>query len=266
MDAIPFLITFFEQIDVFMLIMVRVIGFFLFVPVISGMSIPMQVRLTLAFCFSAAIFSSGLVVSATFYNSVPGFFMLILVEFLTGVLMGYILMFIFNIMLFVGQQIDFKMGFAMMSVMDPLMQIQVPIMGNLFFIAISALLVVTGGLHWFIEAFFYSYEILPMGTANIIGNADLAHFFITHLTLFFMIAVQIALPVVGALTLIDISLGIMVKAVPQMNVFVIGMPIKVFVGLFLMLLVMIPTLGWIYNVIFNRALESMIVLIRGLAQ
>ncbi|MCL2357650.1 MAG: flagellar biosynthetic protein FliR [Defluviitaleaceae bacterium] len=265
MDLIPLLIDFFNNIDVLMLILVRVSAFLIFLPVLSGMSIPIQARLLFAFVMSAAIYAANIVTMATFYDSPAGFAMLILAEVVTGAMMGYILFFVFNAILFAGQFIDFSMGFAMVNVLDPIQQIQVPIMGNLLTLSAFAILVAAGGLHEFIRLFFHSYQLIPIGSAFVVGNAPLAEFMVWTLVGFSVLAIRIALPLVGTLLIIDVCLGIMVKAVPTMNVFVVGMPLKVLIGLFLMFSVMIPGLDIIYDNVFNMALNGMASMMEGMA-
>lgn len=264
-SAFPVIIQFYEQIDVFLLIFVRMLAFFLMLPVISGASIPGVIKITLTLCVSSVIFISGTVTEISYHSSVAGYFILLLTEFLTGIFMGYVLYFIFSILYYTGQMIDYQIGLSMMSVLDPITQIQVPIVGNLFYLAASALLVVSGGLHSFIAAFFYSYQVLPVGTASLLGNAPLAWYILTLLTEFIVLGVKIALPIVGSILLIDVALGIMVKAVPQMNVFVVGMPIKLLAGLFLLLSVLAPTLGSIYDHIFDLAYRGLINVIWGMS-
>jgi flagellar biosynthetic protein FliR len=259
------LIEFFNRLDVFSLILVRVLAFFLFMPVVSGMNIPMAVRMTLALCFAAVLFFSNAVTTVSYYNTTIGYVMLIVTEFLTGMFMGYMVFFVFNIIYYTGQLIDYQIGLSMMSVLDPMTQIQVPIVGNLYYLAVSAMLVVTGGLNSFISAFFYSYQLVPVGTANIIGNASVAWYAVTLLTEFILLGVKIALPVVGAILVIDVALGLMVKAVPQMNIFVVGMPMKLLAGLFLLLFVMAPTLSTIYHYIFELAYEALGNIIAGMS-
>ena len=264
MDFIPFLIGFLNDVDVLMLIMVRVSAFLIFVPVLSGMSIPLQMRVFFAFALSVAIFSSGVVTTVVFHDTPAGFIMLVLAEIFTGAMMGYVLFFVFNVILFAGQFIDFSMGFAMVNVLDPIQQIQVPIIGNLLFMTVSVVLVIAGGLHVFIDVFFDSFRLIPIGAAFILGNAPLMEFIMWTFVGFVLLAVRIALPIVGTMLIIDICLGIMVKAVPQMNVFVVGMPLKVLVGLILMFSVMLPNLGTVYDVVFHTALENMVSLIEGM--
>jgi flagellar biosynthetic protein FliR len=179
-------------------------------------------------------------------------------EFLAGMTMGFVLFFVFNILLFVGHVIDFMMGLAMVSMVDPLLQIQVPIVGNLLFMVMMAMMVVLPfGLPNFIEAFITSFHVLPIGAAWILGNDSLAMFMAVQMASFVLIAMRISMPIVGALTIINVALGIMVKAAPQMNVFVIGLPIKIFVGFLLLLTTMVGPLYYIYSLIFNEAMHAL---------
>jgi flagellar biosynthetic protein FliR len=224
----------------------------------------MIVRLTVAVMIGAAIFSSGLVTVAVYTPTVPGFVMAVLMEFMAGAVMGFVLFFVFNIILMVGHILDFMMGLAMVNMVDPLLQIQVPIVGNLFFMSMMALLAVTGGLANFVESFIASYTVLPIGAAWILGNQSLAAYFVWLMASFVLIAFSIALPIVGALTVINIALGIMVKAAPQMNVFVIGIPIRIFVGFFLLMTTMVGPMYSIYRRVFDEALYGLSQLIWGM--
>jgi len=265
METLPILISFFNQTDVLLLIMVRVTAFLIFVPVLSAMTIPMQVRLFLSFCITVAIFTSGLVTQATYHDTTAGLILLILTEFMAGAIMGFVLFFIFNALLFAGHFIDFNMGFAMVNVMDPINQIQVPVVGNILFMSMGALLVINGGLHEFLRIFFESYRLVPIGTAVIIDNRELIHFIVISFLGFMMLAVRIAMPIMATMLIVNVCLGIMVKAVPQMNVFVIGMPLKVIIGLIIIYIVMIPAFGFLYDLVFSGAFETLVSTIEGMA-
>jgi flagellar biosynthetic protein FliR len=99
--------------------------------------------------------------------------------------------------------------------------------------------------------------VLPIGAAYLFGNAALAEFTLLQLAHFAMLGLRLSFPIVGALTLINVALGVMVKAAPQMNVFVIGMPIKILVGFFLLLTTMVAPLNRIYNWLFDGALFAL---------
>jgi flagellar biosynthetic protein FliR len=127
-----------------------------------------------------------------------------------------------------------------------------------------ALMVVTDGLANFMWAFMISFEILPIGSAYILGNQPIAQFIILQMTAFVVMGVQIALPIIGALTIINVALGVMVKAAPQMNVFVVGMPLKIIIGFFLLLTTMAGPVNRIYRNLFTFAYDSLAEIIWGL--
>ncbi|MCL1988140.1 MAG: flagellar biosynthetic protein FliR [Firmicutes bacterium] len=248
------LVQMFEQVDVIMLIFVRVLAFFLLLPVISGQNIWMMGRLFFALCFTIVLYLSGDITTVYYMDTTLGFLYVLLIEFLVGLAMGYVLFMVFNLIFFSGQLVDFQIGFMMVNVMDPMTQVQVPITGNLFYFAMIALLVVSGGLNGFLLTFAYSYTVLPIGTAFVVGNAPLAWYLLILIAESTLLAVRLALPVFGTMLIVDAALGITVKATPQMNVFVVGLPLKVLLGTIILMLVMAPSFGIMHEHIFDMAL------------
>ena len=234
-------------------------------PLISGQGIFIQGRIFFALCIAIALFMSGMVTTVYIVNDTTlGYVALILLEFLVGMAMGYVVLLVFNLIFFTGQLMDFSIGLMMVNAIDPMTQVQVPLTGNIFFMGLMALLVVTGGFHALFLTFFESYYILPIGTAHVVGNASLAWYIVYLLVESTILAVRISLPIVGAMTLVTIALGIMVKTIPQLNVFVVGLPLRLLVGIFMLLLVMIPNLMPIFTSIFNMAHLAMREVIWGM--
>jgi flagellar biosynthetic protein FliR len=255
----------FAHADVYMLIMARILAFFLVLPVFSGANITAMVKIGIAASVSLVIFISGRVTSVVYQPTVLGFIMIFIAEFMVGFLSGFVVSLIFSLILLAGQLIDFQIGFSMVSVFDPVSQIQVPIVGNFFNLIITVMLVQSGGLRGLIEVFFVSYDRLPIGGAFIIGNGKLMYMLLDMLMNFMTVAVQIAMPIVGALLIIDMSMGLLVKAAPQMNVFVVGMPIKLLAGLVLLALLS-PLLSDIYKIIFDLSYRALMETLQGMAE
>ena len=258
------LVQLFSQVDVLMLIFVRVIAFFLFLPVISGQNVWMLGRIFLALCVAVALFMSGAVTTVYLIDSPFGYVYLILLEFMVGMAMGYVLFAVFNLVFFSGQLMDFQIGLMMVNVLDPMTQIQVPITGNLFYFAILAMLVATGGLHAFLFTFFYSYQVLPIGTAIVVGNSDVAWYLVILLVQTVVLALRISMPIFGTMMVINGALGIMVKTVPQMNIFVVGLPLKLIIGIILLWLVMAPNMNVMFWQMFDMAHNGMMEVMWGL--
>ena len=203
-------------------------------------------------------------VSVIYYaDNLVAYIMLVVTEFFVGFAAGFVVYMTFVVFHFAGQQIDFKIGFAMVTILDPLTAVQVPITGNLLFMLVSMLLVVSGGLNLLIAVFHFSYAVLPIGIAQIANNQTLAVYMVEVMIRFFTIGVSIALPIVGAMMIVDVSLGLLAKAVPQINFFVVGLPIKIMVGTFLFILIL-PMFGFVYDIVFTDAYRHLLNVIRGM--
>jgi flagellar biosynthetic protein FliR len=154
---------------------------------------------------------------------------LIVVEMGVGLLMGYAVSLLFAGLQFAGMLMGYQMGFAVANVLDPTSRERVSIIGQFIFIFGVLYFFTLDGHHMLIRALIRSYDMAPpMGVGLTGGTVVIV---IKMFTQMFIIGLQIALPIVGTLFLIDVSLGIVAKTVPQMNVFIIGLPLKTLVGL-----------------------------------
>ena len=249
------LIDYFGQIDIFLVIFVRFLAFMLVLPIFSGLNIPTITKIIVSLSISVLVMTSGIVTIVEYTDNIVGYFILLMTEFINGLIIGFVIYFMFTIFYFVGQIVDYKLGFSMVSVFDPVMQLQVPITGNLFYLMIMLFFIITGGLNFSIEVIFDSYKIIPIGHSNIITESSRVLPYIIEIMMKYIeLGVLIALPIIGTIIIIDIALGLLVKAVPQMNIFVVGMPVKVFVGL-LVLTIILPSLYEGYWLVFEKTTE-----------
>ncbi len=258
------ILQFFSSIDIFLLLVVRMLGFIVIIPVLAGSNIPMNAKVGFSILMAYLLFATNKVVDISYTNSVLGYGMLMVEEFFVGFTIGFTVFCFFSVMYFVGQLIDMQIGFSMVSVFDPVSQIQVPIAGNLLFMIMGILLIEMGGLHAFIQVLFYSYELLPIGSAFILGNEHSATTLLAILATYFVIGLQVSMPIVGATLIIDIALGLLVKAVPQMNIFVVGLPLKLLLGL-MVFYIIFPIFYDVYDNLFSQAMENIIKLVKGMA-
>ncbi len=254
LDNAQVLIDIFNNADLYMLIFVRIIGFLVFMPVIGGNNGIAMLKIGLAMAISTIIFTSGNVTEVVYVNSIMGYFMLILKEFFVGAIISYIVFFVFNSVYFTGHMTDQQIGYSMANVFDPMTNNQVPITGNLYYFSLCALFIINRGHHMVITAIFYSYKSLPIGKSYILGNSGLFFGIINIMVEFFKIGFLFALPIIGVILTMDVVLGVLVRAVPKMNVFVVGMPLKVIAGL-ATLWVIVPIFSEIYYRIYNLVSE-----------
>ncbi|MFE4810913.1 flagellar biosynthetic protein FliR [Peribacillus simplex] len=226
----------FPHFPAFLLIVVRVTTFFVAMPIFSYRSIPVQHRVGLgvflAWIMYYTIDAPVLVLDATFY-------LLIMKEALVGLFIGFAAYMILSAVQIAGGLIDFQMGFSIANVIDPQTGAQSPLMGQYLYTIALLFLLSTNGHHLLLDGIFYSYQFIPIDRLFVpFGDHTLIEYLSKAFSKAFMIAFQMSIPVVGSIFLVDVTLGILARTVPQLNVFVVGIPVKIIAGLAVIILVM----------------------------
>ncbi|MDD2619651.1 MAG: flagellar biosynthetic protein FliR, partial [Syntrophomonadaceae bacterium] len=180
----------------------------------------------------------------------PAYFLAALVvEILIGYTIGFIAYLVLATIQLAGQIMDMQMGFAIVNVVDPQSGTQIPLMGN--FTQIFALLIylVINGHHYLIQALVQSFRIIPVLGLSL--NHDFFDLLLEMSIKMFVIAVKISAPVLVSVLISDIAMGFIARTVPQMNVFIVGMPLKILLG-FVTLFIMLPVYLWLFGSLFNE--------------
>lgn len=215
--------------DAFLLVFVRSLGLILIVPVLGNRSIPLTAKISMTFFLSVMVVSTksfeGIVSSSDPVN----FGIAVAMEFIIGWLIGFAAYIVFSVLALAGQFIDMQIGFSMVNVFDPMSQIQLTITGNLYYYLLIIIVVVTNAHHFFIRALIESYDVIPLGRLTL--SPDLQSAFIDYMTRYFLLALSIAAPIFFVMIITNVVLGILARTVPQLNMFVIGFPIKILFGL-----------------------------------
>jgi len=239
----------FRQYELFLLIMVRTSGIFIFSPFFSSQNIPNIMKVGLTFSVSLLI-SSILPFSVNLTNEV--LLILIFKELMVGIIIGFISYVFFSAFYVMGQIADMKIGFGMVNVIDPQNKTQVPVMGNVYYILAFLMFLNFNGHHLLISTLVDSYTFLPIGSLKYTG--DTMHILTNTLAKSFEIGFKLSTPIIAVVFLTDIVLGVMSKTIPQMNVFVVGMPLKVFIGLLIVIVSMplfFSSLNGIFDLMIN---------------
>ncbi len=260
------IITAFNSMDVLLVVFARVMGFLIILPIFSGGYVNTQVKIGFAVIVTYLVFMNKLpfiYFTNTQTETVLGFGFLLFQEFIVGYALGFSVYLFMTTFYFAGQIIDYQIGFSMVNVFDAMSQIQVPITGNIMYFIMAVFLIRTGGLDYLLGAFFDSYTVLPIASANIFNNPALPQLFLEAISNIFKLGLRIAIPISGTIILIDFTLGILVKAVPQMNVFVVGMPIKLIIGFFVLYLIL-PSYIEIYEYTFTYIVELFKLVLKGM--
>ncbi|KXS40615.1 flagellar biosynthetic protein FliR [Candidatus Frackibacter sp. WG12] len=218
------------------LILMRVTGLFIITPFYGSRTIPTRIRLGLALLIT---FILGNVLSNNNLELPSNLIYLtfdMLTEFSIGLVLGLIALLIFVSIQLAGQFMDMRMGFALANVMDPQNGNPSALTGQFKNILATLLFLVINGHHHLLQALDKSFLIIPLTKAEL-SNA-LFMKLLKIIGQLFPLAFKIALPLVAVLFLTDIAFGLVARAVPQINIFVVGLPTKILVGILLLSLTM----------------------------
>ncbi|WP_059104598.1 flagellar biosynthetic protein FliR [Shouchella shacheensis] len=238
----------------FLLVLVRISAFFIVLPMYSHRSVPAPLKLGFAAFISYTVVFTveipELTVNATYL-------LLILKELFVGLSVGLVAMMLLYAIQVAGGLMDFHMGFMIANVVDPQTGAQSPLLGGYLYTFALLYLLLIDGHHLLLDGVVYSYMFVPMDQLALpFGTEPVIELVANTMGVMFALAVAMAFPVVGSLFLVDVALGIVSRTVPQMNVFVVGMPIKTIVGL-LILTVYIGVFFMSVNYLFEEVIATM---------
>lgn len=240
----------------FMLILTRVTSFFVTLPFISYRGIPQLLKVFFGLTVSYLIF-----LSATFeVELLPAgnleFVFYLAYEALIGLGLGFVVLLFFSLFRMAGQMIDMMMGLQMASVFDPQLGSPATLMGQLYYLLALVYYLTINGHHHLFLALSKSYELIPVGGGRFF--TDVSVFLLAEMFYgVFALAFQIAAPAIVVVVITDISLGLVSKTVPQLQVFIVGLPLKISLGLIAVYLTL-PFLGPVLEDIFKELYNDLI--------
>ena len=232
------------QLQVFLLIILRTSGLFIIAPIFSHRAVPTLIKigimLSLAIVLVPTIDYSGLPEITSFW-SLAG---LAAKELLVGIIIGLLFRLIFMGAKTAGAIIGYQIGFAMVSLPDTDESGSITIIGSFWFLLAILIFLSLDGHHLVLTAFADSYEVIPPGI--VVWASSVGELIIKYTAYVFVIALKIAAPVMITLFLTDVALGTIAKTMPTMNVFFVGFPIKIGVGL-LVIAMSLPVFSYVLN-------------------
>jgi len=243
---------FYDYVIVTVLVMFRMGAMFMVIPIFGASNTPMQTKIGLIF-FTSLIVIPGQV--ASFSLDVPTLLDLaqyILTESIIGFSMGLVTLIILNVFYLAGALVDRNIGFAMVSVISAQDESQLPISANFYYIFALMIFIMTNVHHKMIRVILDSFAVMPLG-ANPIMNL-IVFDYVEVLAYSFDMGFRMAAPFIITVLVANVILGLLSKAMPGMNVFMIGMPLKIMLGLFLFFLVM-PYYGDFVIEVFNAMMD-----------
>lgn len=220
--------------EAYLLVLARMGAFCAAAPLFGHKSVNARLRILIAACMSIIVYTSMLP-ELPEYNTVFGYAMLVIKEAAVGLALAYVMSLVMNALVVAGEFIDREIGFTMATAFDPASNTNVTITASLYDKLVYLVMLVTSMHHFFIRAIVKSFIQIPVGQVRLnYGNLYLA--VMTSVADFFVIGFRIALPVFLSAMILNVILGVLSKSSPQLNMFAVGMQLKVFTGLFVLTL------------------------------
>lgn len=237
------------HLEYYLVILVRVAGVIAFAPIFGSRTVTRRVKLFLSIAIAYIIYSIHPYVPLN-YTTFLQYTAIMLRELMVGVTLGFVSSIALSIIGMAGQFIDREIGFSMVSNFDPGMNTETTITAE-FYNMLVMLIMLCSNMHYFIlSALADSFELIPVGQVTVDGGR-LYDVMLQYMVDYFVIAMRISLPIMISIMLLNVVLGVLAKTAPQMNMFVIGIQLKVFVG-FAVLFVTLSLLPNITEFIYKQ--------------
>ncbi len=250
--------------EYFLLILVRITAFMYIAPIFGMSSTPGRVKIGFSAFVSILLYQVILPKDGLEYSGVFAYSELVIREVLVGLLIGYAANICNTIVQTAGKLIDMNIGLSMATEYDPTTNSEVSIVAGMYNYFILLLLLVSNMHLYIFRTLVDSYTVIPIGKA--LFNMDsLYASMVRFMGDTFVIAFRIFLPVFAVAMILNCILGILAKVAPQMNMFSVGMQIKLLVGLLVMFLT-IFLLPDVANFIFKEMKTMIALFVQGMSQ
>ncbi len=233
-----------------LLVALRMGPVFLLAPVFGSIQVPAQVRALFVLGLAATIVTGLQITVLPGSLSFGGLITAALYELLIGGLFAFGLFTAFGAFLFAGRILDLQIGFGVASLIDPASRTQAPLLGTFLNLLAIVVFFAIDGHHMLIRGIAFSLQHIPPGTS--VPDINVAAL-IAQFGAMFVYAVMIVAPALFSILLLDVGMAVMARTMPQVNVFIVAIPLKIFVGLVVLAIslnYMMPLMQNIFESIF----------------
>ncbi len=250
-----------ETLEVFLLILARIASFVFIAPFFSQSGFPNRVQVGFSVVVSLILFYT-LPFESVEYDTIFGYTAVLLKEVICGLLIGFSANICTYIVQFSGHMIDMDIGLSMATQLDPVTNQQVSLTGVLYEYIIILLLIVSDMHRFILRALCDAYEMIPIGGITL-GFDHLMESMVEFMADYLILGFRIMLPIFACILILNVVLGILAKVAPQMNMFVVGMQLKIIVGYVIIFLTvsLLPTYA---DIIYQEMKHLMVTFMEGM--
>ncbi len=248
------------QVAAFLLVLTRISGIFLISPFFGSLNIPVQIRAITALAITLIIFP--VIVAETTVTAPATVLMFggtVVQELFVGWLIGFVAYIAFAAVNMSGKIMDMQVGFSVANVMDPTSGQQAPLIGSFLYNLTVIYLLVVNGHHMILAGLVESFRRVPLD--GLVWNEALAAFIGDITAGVLLVGMKIAMPVTFAILITNVGMGILARTMPQMNIFVVGIPLHLTIGIF-MLSMLMPFYVLFLDVMFSDMYEHISAAVR----
>ena len=250
-----------DNLHVYIFVFIRLAAIIIFNPLFSRTNITSWAKVGLIGCLTLII--TPLVPVSEFENNVIDFALCVGRELFVGLCLSFVFNIYYYMLMFAADIMDTQFGFSMAKVMDPQTRIQSAVIGNLMTIMFVLYFFVTNSHLVLINTAVRSFDVVSAGGVgiNVQGGCS---FLIDLFSSVCILALRLALPFVAAEFVLEICMGLLMKLIPQIHVFVIQMQGKILLGILLLMALAVPMTNFIDNYIvkmfdsMQKALSSLV--------
>jgi flagellar biosynthetic protein FliR len=218
------------DLEYFLLIFTRVTCFIYIAPFFGMNNTPNRVKIGIGFFTSLLLYQVLTPADAIVFDTVLEYALIVIKEALSGLIIGFGANICLSVVNFAGHIADMETGLSMVTLMDPTSKENISITGALYQYSFMMMLVASGMYRYLIGALADSFVLIPVNGA-IFNSESLLNSMMQFMSDYIIIGFRIILPIFASILLLNAVLGIMAKVSPQMNMFAIGMQLKIIVGL-----------------------------------
>lgn len=249
--------------QLFLLIFVRILAMVELAPLLSSGGVPQIAKVGLSFFVAVVVFPSVHAAGYPIPSNTLEYILLLIGESLIGIIIAFFLVIIYSAFNMAGEFFSLQMGFGASQVFDPLAQIEIPIMGQFVNSIAMFIFIIVGG---FQKLFLYGVlgSFRSVRAIDFVIHRDaIFQMMLGSLPSLFETALLISFPILGTLLLVSISMGLLAKAAPQMNLLTMGFPITISVA-FVVLFLTLPFLTEAMAAIVHQSFDSIGVLLTAM--
>ncbi len=217
-----------NQFQILLLVFTRTIGIVAVAPVFGHRIVLSQAKAGLALALAIVLYPAIPITLSLTVELIP-YAIAVVKELIMGTMIGFVARLIFFAVQFAGEVIGIDVGFGVVNIIDPLSSEQISIIGTFKNLIAVVVFLLVNGHHVVLQTLAVSFEMVPLGGMQFTDL--LAQGLIQMTSRVFVMAAKLAAPVIAALFLTSLALGITARTVPQMNVFVVGFPLKIGIGM-----------------------------------